>query len=123
MPIFKKLFVGLEVNRVIEFMTLADVLMLSGWGLITPIIAVFFTEQVEGGSIALAGLASTVYFLVKSFIQIPVARFIDMRRGEWDDFWTMIAGYLIISLSAFLYIFVRQPWQVIVVQLIYGVGG
>ena len=111
------------MNRVIEFLTLSDMLMLSGWGLITPIIAVFFTEQVEGGSVALAGLASTVYFLVKSFLQIPVARFIDSRRGEWDDYWIMIIGSLIISLSAFLYIFVKVPWQVVAVQVVYGIGG
>ena len=97
--------------------------MLSGWGLVNPIIAVFFTEQVEGGNVALAGLASTVYFLVKSIVQIPVARFIDLKRGEWDDYWTMIIGSLIISMSAFLYLFVRLPWQVIAVQAIYGVGG
>lgn len=123
MQVFKRLFVGLKVNRVIEFLTLSDILMLSGWGLITPIIAVFFTEQIEGGSVALAGLASTAYFLVKSFIQIPVARFIDIRRGEWDDYWTMIAGSLIITLSAFLYVFISLPWQVIAVQVLYGIGG
>jgi len=123
MPIFKKLFVGLRVNRVIEYMTLADVLMLSGWGLITPIIAVFFTEQVEGGSVALAGLASTTYFLVKSIFQIPIARIIDKRRGEWDDYKVMIAGSLIITTSAFLYTMVSLPWHVIAIQVLYGFGG
>jgi len=117
------MFVGLKVNKVIEFLTLSDILMLSGWGLITPIIAVFFTEQIEGGSVALAGLASAAYFLTKSIIQIPMARFIDMKRGEKDDYRTMIIGSSIITLCAFLYIFVRFPWQVILVQVVYGIGG
>ena len=108
---------------VIEYMTLADVLMLSGWELITPIIAVFFTEQVEGGSVALAGLASTTYFLVKSIFQIPIARIIDKRRGEWDDYKVMIAGSLIITTSAFLYTMVSLPWHVIAIQVLYGFGG
>jgi MFS family permease len=117
------MFVGLKVNKVIEFLTLSDILMLSGWGLITPIIAVFFTEQVKGGSVALAGLASAVYFLTKSVIQIPMARYIDMRRGEKDDHRIMIVGSSIITLCAFLYIFVKFPWQVILVQALYGIGG
>lgn len=121
--VFKRMFVGLKVNKVIELLTLSDILMMSGWGLITPIIAVFFTEQIEGGSVALAGLASTAYFLVKSIIQIPIARFIDSERGEWDDYRVMLIGSSIITLSAFLYIFVRYPWQVIAVQLLYGIGG
>jgi len=115
--------VGVKINRVIEYLTLSDILMLSGWGLINPIIAVFFTDQVKGGSVGLAGLASTTYFLVKSFVQIPVARYIDFKKGEKDDFRIMIFGSLIISLAAFLYIFVKFPWQVIIVQIIYGLGG
>jgi MFS family permease len=114
---------GMKVNRVIEFMTMSDFMMLSGWGLISPIIAVFFTNQVVGGSVALAGLASTAYFLTKSILQIPIARFIDLRRGEWDDYYVMMAGSLIITISAFSYIFIKYPWQVILVQVIYGIGG
>jgi DHA1 family quinolone resistance protein-like MFS transporter len=121
--LFRGKVFGLQVSRVIEFLTLSDILMISGWGLITPIIAVFFTEQVEGGTVALAGLASTAYFLTKSLLQIPVARFIDRERGEWDDWRVMVVGSLIISASAFSYIFVRYPWQVIAVQIMYGVGG
>lgn len=123
MVIFKRMIAGLKVNKVIEYLTFSDILMLSGWGMINPIIAVFFTDQVIGGSVALAGLASTVYFVTKSIIQLPVARFIDVRRGEWDDWKVMVLGSLVISLSAFLYIFVKYPWQVMAVQILYGVGG
>jgi len=48
-------------------------MMLSGWGLINPILAVFISEQVVGGGVELAGMAATVYFVVKSVVQIPVA--------------------------------------------------
>lgn len=113
----------LQVNKVIEYLTFSDIMVLSGWGLVSPILAVFFTEQVKGGTVALAGLASTVYFLTKSIVQIPVARFIDSKRGEWDDYWVMVFGGLVISISAFLYIFVQYPWQVIAVQIVYGLGG
>ncbi len=120
---FRKLFGGLKVSLVIQYLTISDFVMMSGWGLISPIIAVFITDQVEGGSVALAGLASTAYFLVKSIVQVPVARFIDLHKGEWDDWRVMVTGTSIISLCAFLYIFVSKPWQVIAVQILYGLGG
>lgn len=120
---FRSLVLGMKVNRVIEFMTMSDFMMLSGWGLVSPIIAVFFTNQIVGGSVALAGLASTAYFLTKSVLQIPIARFIDMKRGEWDDYYVMMAGSVIITISAFAYIFIKYPWQVILVQMLYGIGG
>lgn len=119
----KVFFTGLKVNEVIRFLTFSDILMLSGWGLISPIIAVFFAEQIEGGGVALAGLAAMAYFLTKSVLQIPVARFIDLKKGEWDDYWTMITGSLIIATAAFLYIFASLPWHVLAIQMLYGIGG
>jgi len=119
----RKYFSGVKINKVIEYLTFSDILMMSGWGLISPIIAVFFTDQIVGGSVEIAGFATATYFLTKSIVQVPVARYIDLRRGEWDDFWVMITGSLLITFTAFLYIFIKYPWQVYVVQAIYGIGG
>jgi DHA1 family quinolone resistance protein-like MFS transporter len=91
--------------------------------MVSPIMAVFFTDNIIGGSVAVAGLASTVYFLTKSVVQIPVARFIDLKRGERDDFWVMIAGSVLITIAAFLYLWVEYPWQLYLVQVVYGLGG
>lgn len=118
-----RLLGNIKVNRVIEYLTFSDILLLSGWGLINPIMAVFFTDQIVGGSVELAGLAATTYFVVKSIVQIPVARFNDKRPGEWDDYWVMIIGSLLITVSAFMFAFVRLPWQVFAVQIVAGLGG
>jgi len=119
----KKYFYRVRINSVIQFLTYSDILMLSGWGLVSPIIAVFFTDNIVGGSIVLAGLASTVYLLTKSILQVPVARYIDLKKGEKDDYWIMIVGSSTIAISAFLFAFITLPWQVIAVQIIYGIGG
>lgn len=97
--------------------------MMSGWGLINPILAIFISEQVHGGTVILAGIASTTYLLIKSILQIPIARFIDLKRGEWDDYWVMIMGSLFIAASAFIFIFVTEPWHVIFAQVVGGIGG
>mgnify|MGYP005853312083 FL=1 len=121
--VFARLAGSLKISRVVQFLTYSDIMMLSGWGLINPILAVFISEQVVGGGVELAGMAATVYFVVKSVVQIPVARWNDKRRGERDDYWVMIIGSLLIALSAFLYIGVRYPWQVYAVQIVGGLGG
>lgn len=114
---------GIKIDKIIQFLTYSDILMLSGWGLINPILAVFFTEQIIGGSVAVAGLASTIYFATKCVFQIPIARFIDLRKGEWDDFWIMIFGSLLITLAPFMLIFATFPWHIYIIQIIHGVGG
>lgn len=113
---------GVSINKVIQFLAYTDIVMMSGWGLVNPIIAVFFTEQVVGGDVALAGLAATSYFLVKSLLQIPVARWIDLHKGEWDDFIAMAIGAFIYIVCAFLFIGVYLPWHVFAVQILYGIG-
>lgn len=122
MKLTKNFLKGVRVNQVIQYLTYSDILMLSGWGLVSPIIAVFFTEQIVGGSVAVAGLATTIFYLTKSIIQIPVARFVDLKKGEWDDFWTMIIGSVMISISAFLFIFAKTPIHIYLIQAFYGVG-
>lgn len=111
-----------SVNRVVQFLTYSDILRFSGWGLIAPILAVFVTDQVVGGDVQLAGLTAAAFYVVKSIIQVPVARWIDSRKGEWDDFWVMIVGSLLITLSAFMFIWIRYPWEVYVAQIINGFG-
>jgi len=112
-----------DINAVVQFLTYSDILMMSGWGLVLPIISVFFSDQIVGGDVKFAGLASTVYFIVKSVVQIPVARMVDKNRGETDDFWVMVAGSLLISLSAFLYMFATTKAHIYGIQVLYGMGG
>lgn len=112
-----------DINAVVQFLTYSDILMMSGWGLVLPIISVFFSGQIAGGDVKFAGLASTVYFIVKSVVQIPVARMVDKHKGEKDDFWVMVAGSLLISLSAFLYMFATTKAHVYGIQVLYGIGG
>jgi len=120
--LLKKFFLGVKINRVIQFLTYSDILMLSGWGLINPILAVFLTDKIIGGSVAIAGIASTTFFLTKSILQIPVARAIDSKKGEWDDFWVMTVGSLLISFAAFSFIFAQYTWQVFAIQIVNGIG-
>lgn len=111
-----------SINRVIRFLTISDILMLSGWGLVNPIFAVFVTDQIRGGNVEIAGLAITTFLLTKSLAQIPIAWMIDKKRGEVDDFWVMIAGSLIISLSAFFFIFAKTISHILLIQVISGFG-
>lgn len=120
--IARKFAFGLKINRVIQFLTYSDILMLSGWGLVNPILAVFFTDKIVGGSVAIAGIASTIFFFTKSILQIPVARAVDAKKGEWDDFWIMIVGSTLISASAFSFAFARLPWHVYLIQIMNGIG-
>lgn len=114
--------INFSINKIIRFLTISDIFMLSGWGLINPIFAVFVTNQVRGGNVEMAGLATMVFLLTKSLFQVPIAWIIDRKKGEIDDFWVMIIGSLIISLTAFFYIFARTVSHIFLIQFIAGFG-
>ena len=109
-----------KINPVVKFLTISDILLLTSFGLITPIFAVFITDNIQGGTVEVAGLASAIYLLTKSFAQIPIARFLDKNKGEKDDFWAMVFGSIGITVIPLLYIFVTTPAHLYIVQLFYG---
>lgn len=117
------MFKKIGVNKIVQALTVSDILILSGLGLIAPIFAVFITDQIQGGDLRAVGLSSTIYLLAKSGFQVPLAQVVDRIKGERDDFWMMVAGSLIISLTPLLYIFIKTVPQLFLVQAIYGLGG
>ncbi len=110
------------INKIIKILILSDLVLLFGWGLISPILAIFITQQIKGGDVKLAGMAIGIYWLAKSIIQIPIARYLDKRKGEKDDYYFMIFGIILTSLVPLGYIFATLPWHVYLLQLIHSLG-
>jgi len=93
-----------------------------GLGLFGPIFAIFITKQIAGGSIEVVGFAAGITQLFKVILQIPIAKYLDKNHGEYDDFYSMILGGGLISLSPFLYIFATETYHIYLIQALYGIG-
>lgn len=111
------------VNRIIRTLVLGDVLFFSAFGLVSPIFAVFVTDQVKGATVATVGFAATINLLIRAALQLPIARYIDSHKGEKDDFFLMVIGSLLVSVTPFLYLLVKTPFELYLAQAVYGVGG
>ena len=112
----------LKINTVIKYLVLSDLAFFAGWGLITPIFAIFIVSNIQGGSILVAGIASSIYWIVKSILRVPFGILLDTHKGEKDDYFFLVIGLLIAALIPFGYIFSKFPWHIYVLQAIYGVG-
>ena len=111
-----------KINSVIRFLTLSDILIVGGFGLVLPIFAVYITESINGGTVEVIGIAMTIYLLTKSLGQIPVASIIDKIKGENDDFLVMFIGSIFYALIPLAYIFIKTPVELYVVQFFYGLA-
>lgn len=112
-----------KVNKIVLTMVYSDFLLISAAGFLSPIVAVFLTQQIEGATIATVGFATTVFWVVKSALQVPISRAVDAKRGERDDFQYMIIGSVIASAVPLLYyFFAREVWHVFAFETLNGIG-
>lgn len=94
-------------------------LILSAFGLISPIFAIFLKEGITGGSILAAGTASTIFFSVKSVVQLPLARYIDTKKVKIGF---LIAGTFLIVLVPFFYALSPNIKYIYLAQVVYALG-
>jgi MFS family permease len=113
---------SLKVNKIIKQLIISDLIFWSGWGLVSPIFAVFLMEKIEGGNLAVVGLANGIYWILKSILRIPIGIFLDLRKGEEDDFWFLFFGLVLSSLVPFGYLMAKYPWHIYLLQSLQAFG-
>jgi len=110
------------INKVIKTLILSDFFLQSGWGLIGPIFAIFITQQIRGGTLASVGFIAATYWFVKSVAQPFIAHFLDIKKGEKDDFKLLVLGMFLANLIPLLYIFTTELWQIFLLEGIRGLS-
>ncbi|PIT92463.1 MAG: hypothetical protein COU08_02280 [Candidatus Harrisonbacteria bacterium CG10_big_fil_rev_8_21_14_0_10_42_17] len=114
--------ISVKVSRIVKIFVFADFLLLAGWGLIVPIFSIFLIERIVGATLTTIGIATSVYWLSKSILQLPIANFIDKTKNERVSFYFSFLGLLLGSLVAFLFIFITQTWQLYVLEFLHALA-
>ena len=117
---FANIGVMIGLNKVIKTLILSDFLLHSGWGLIGPIFAIFVIEKVEGTIVAVGFIAAT-YWFVKSIAQPFIAHFVDVKKGEIDDFKFLFYGLFFANLIPLGYLLASQLWHIFLLEAIRGI--
>jgi len=99
---------NIKVNRLIKFFVAADLLFWSGWGLITPVFALFIIGRVAGATILTVGISSAIYWITKALFQMPVALYIDKHEGEKDDFHALVSGLILAGFASISFVLVTN---------------
>ena len=115
------------VNPVILTLMISDSIVLTGFGLVEPVFAIFVSE-IHGGSVLSVGISTAIFMTVKSLFQLPFSRFVDKhdhsaahphRHLATRFLW---AGMALILSAPFLYYFATDIRQVYAIQALYGLG-
>ena len=81
------------MNRVIKLLMISDIFVITGFGLIEPILSIFIKENLIGGSVFAAGLASTLFLVTKSVVQLPFSKYVDDHDNKIK--WLIVGTFVI----------------------------
>ncbi len=114
------------INKIIKVLIISDFFLNLGWGLLSPVFALFVLQKITfedpAKAAAVAGFAALFYWITKSLIEIPIGRFLDKHDGEKDDLWFMVIGLFIVGFVPLGYLFSSEPWHIYLFQVIHAVG-
>ncbi|MCG2694786.1 MFS transporter [Candidatus Parcubacteria bacterium] len=111
----------MKINSTIKLLILSDIFVASGFGLINPILAVFIKDNLIGGTLFTAGIASSLFLITKSIVQLFFSKHVDENNDENDVKW-LVVGTIIIASVPFIYIFSHHIYYIFLAQILYGIG-
>lgn len=111
------------INTVLLFLTGTEVFFASTFALAGPFIAVFITQGIQGSTLTIVGITTTIFLITKSILQISFSRTTDRITNERVVAAIMAVGYATVGLSPFILAFSTGVWHVFLSSFICGVGG
>jgi MFS family permease len=111
------------MNKVLRILTLSDFFILSSFGLINPIFAVFLLKEISGATISSIGIAVTIQLFIRAVFQIIVGRWADCEVGNCRELHALFLGSILISVVPLIFVISNSMTQIYIAQVIYGIGG
>jgi DHA1 family quinolone resistance protein-like MFS transporter len=110
------------MHKVLRSLVISDLFILSSFGLVQPIFAVFLLRNIYDATITSIGIALTVELFTRSIFQVMIARWADEERGNKRETWTLLVGSLLISFVPLGYIFAQSIIHIYIAQFFHGLG-
>jgi len=111
-----------EMNKIIEILIQGNIIITGAWGFINPFFAVFATRQIIDGNLIVVGNAVAIYWIVKSILQMPIAKLLDNLPSEDDDAFALTIGSFLVSIVPFCFLFSTKAIHIYFLHAILAFG-
>lgn len=105
------------MNKILKLLIFSDIFVLTGFGLISPIMAIFI-KDLAGGTLAAVGIASAITIFIRCALQLLFA-YIAKPKHRYI---MALGGTLLIAAVPFIYMFTHSIGMVYVASVIHGIG-
>lgn len=109
---------SIKLNKVIKYLVLSDLVFYSGWGLISPIFAIFLLNLIPGANAFVVGLAAGINLITRSLLRVPFGVYADKNQRVSYDL--MFWGLLIAAFVPVGYLFATLPVHIYIMQAVLG---
>ena len=117
-----KIKINITVNRAVQILLWYLFFIVVSLALFTPIFAVFVKDFIVGASLSTIGFALASYSVAKSFLQIPLAKYLDRIKGEKDDYYFLLIGAAFAAVYPFMLLYIHLPWHLYLLEAFAGIG-
>lgn len=111
-----------KFNKITEILTFSDSFLWGGYHMVSTIIAVYLAQKIDADPLKVISFGYAVYLLSRSLFQIPIAQYLDRKKGYADESIAIFISAIVISIGIFSYRFVNTDWHLYLIQLIIGLG-
>ncbi len=108
----------LNLNHIIKYLIYSDLVFYTGWGLISPIFAIFILNSIPGGNALVVGMASAIHLVTRSLLRVPFG--IKADKSQKRAYRYMFYGLLIAAFIPIGYIFSSNQWHIYILQAVLG---
>lgn len=106
------------MNKTLKLLIFSDIFVLSGFGLIAPILAIYIKDNLTGGTIIAAGIASAIFMITHALLQILFT----YKFNPKDRLWMIWLGTGLFVLVPIGYILSTSVYHMYIIEFIYGVA-
>jgi MFS family permease len=111
-----------DFNRVVIFLTLADVFT---WGpllIVTALAGIYLSDKLGRNTIEFVGIGTGISYITRAIFQLPVGKFTDSLKKDRDEIYILAIGAFLVGLSFSLYPLIKETWHYYVLQFLFGLG-
>ncbi len=106
------------MNRTLKLLIFSDIFVLTGLGLIAPIMAIFIKENLIGGTIVAVGIAAAITTFTRCILQLIFAYIAKPEHRHA----MLVAGTFFIIIVPVIYLFATHINQIYLAALVQGFG-
>ncbi len=106
------------MNRTLKLLIFSDIFVLTGFALISPIMAIFIKENLIGGTIAAVGIAAAITTGLRCLLQLMFAHIAKPKHR----YIMAVAGTFFIAIVPFIYFFSTHIFHIYIAAVVHGFG-